>query len=178
MDINYINSLLQEGKSVKDVREALGVSEKKFQKGIKALGYKYNQKERLYISVYKPITEVLDKEPIKDIIATTKPTTKPTTKKTTSTTTLTTTQSTTIDYITDNLDVIKQLLENYKRNTTYDDKGIYINLVSDKHLNPKPKSLRINEFVWREWQEFTKDLTFSKSDLISQALLEFIKNHS
>lgn len=174
MDINYINLLLQEGKSVKDVRETLGISEKKFQKEIKALGYKYNQKERCYITAYKPITEVLDKEPIKDIIATT----KPTTKETTSTTTLTTTQSTTIDYLTDNLDVIKQLLENYKRNTTYDDKGIYINLVSDKHLNPKPKSLRINEFVWREWQEFTKDLTFSKSDLISQALLEFMKNHS
>lgn len=174
MDIKFINFLLQEGKSVKDVRETLGISEKKFQKEIKALGYKYNQKERLYISVYEPITEVLDNEPIKDIIATT----KPTTKENTSTTTLTTTQSTTIDYLTDNLDVIKQLLENYKRNTTYDDKGIYINLVSDKHLNPKPKSLRINEFVWRDWQEFTKDLTFSKSDLISQALLEFMKNHS
>lgn len=174
MDIKYINSLLQEGKSVKDVRETLGISEKKFQKEIKALGYKYNQKERLYISAYKPITEVLETEPIKDIVVDT----KPTTKETTSTTTLTTTQSTTIDYLTDNLDVLKQLLENYKRNTTYDDKGIYINLVSDKHLDPKPKSIRINEFVWREWQEFTKDLTFSKSDLISQALLEFMKNHS
>ena len=174
MDINYINALLQEGKSVKDVRETLGVSEKKFQKEIKALGYKYNQKERCYISAYKPITEVLDKEPTKDIIVTT----KPTTKEATSMTTLTTTQSTTINYLADNLDVLKQLLENYKKSTPNDDKGIYINLVSDKHLNPKPKSLRINEFVWREWQEFTKDLTFSKSDLISQALLEFIKNHS
>ena len=154
MDINYINELLREGKTVKEIRLTLGYSEKKFQKEIKDLGYKYNQKEKCYINVYEPITEVLDNEPIKDIITTTKPTT--------STTTLTTTQTTTIDYLTDNLDVIKQLLENYKRNTTYDDKGIYINLVSDKHLNPKPKSLRINEFVWRDWQEFTKDLTFSK----------------
>lgn len=170
MDINYINSLLQEGKSVKDIRETLGVSEKKFQKEIKSLGYRYNQKERLYISAYKPITEVLEKDTIKDIIKTTKPTTN--------TTTLTTTQSTTIEYLTDNIDILKQLLENYKRNTPHDDKGIYINLVSDKHLDPKPKSIRINEFVWRDWQEFTKDLTFSKSDLISQALLEFIKNHS
>lgn len=170
MDINYINSLLQEGKSVKDVRDTLGISEKRFQKEIKALGYKYNQKERLYISVYEPITEVLDKEPTKDIVVTTKPTTN--------TTTLTTTQSTTIDYLTDNLDVIKQLLENYKRNTESNNRDIIINLVSDKHLDPKPKSIRINEFVWREWQEFTKDLTFSKSDLISQALVEFMKNHS
>lgn len=173
MDINYINSLLQEGKSVKDIRETLGVSEKKFQKEIKSLGYRYNQKERLYISAYKPITEVLEKDSIKDIIATT----QTTTKETTTPTTLTTTQTTTIDYLTDNIDILKQLLENYKRNTPHDDKGIYINLVSDKHLDPKPKSIRINEFVWREWQEFTKDLTFSKSDLISQALVEFMKNH-
>ena len=174
MDINYINSLLQEGKTVKEIRETLSLSEKKFQKEIKELGYKYNQKEKCYIKVYEPITEVLDNEPIKDIITTT----KPTTNETTSTTTLTTTQTTTIDYLTDNLEVLKQLLESYKRNTESNNRDIIINLINDKHLDPKPKSIRINEFVWRDWQEFTKDLTFSKSDLISQALVEFMKNHS
>ena len=174
MDINYINELLREGKTVKEIRLTLGYSEKKFQKEIKDLGYKYNQKEKCYMKSYKPITEVLEVKPIKDIITTT----KPTTNETTTSTTLTTTQTTTIDYITDNLEVLKQLLESYKRNTESNNRDIIINLINDKHLNPKPKSLRINEFVWREWQEFTKDLTFSKSDLISQALLEFMKNHS
>ena len=107
MDINYINELLREGKTVKEIRLTLGYSEKKFQKEIKDLGYKYNQKEKCYINVYEPITEVLDNEPIKDIITTTKPTT--------STTTLTTTQTTTIDYLTDNLDVIKQLLRKLQK---------------------------------------------------------------
>lgn len=44
MDINYINKLLQEGKSVKDIRKTLNIGEKTFQRKIKELGYKYNQK--------------------------------------------------------------------------------------------------------------------------------------
>lgn len=174
MDINLINNMLLEGMTVKGVRQSLGISEKKFQKEIKELGYKFNQKEKAYIKANKPITEVLNGE----LIDSSKETTKPTTKETTTSTTLTTTQTTTIDYLVDNIDLIKQLLENYKRNTQSDNKDIIINLISDKHLNPKPKSIRINEFVWRDWQEFIKDLTFNKGDLISMALKEFMENHS
>lgn len=174
MDINYINSLLKEGKTVKDVRATLGISEKKFQKEIKELGYKFDQKTKRYIEVIKLHTDVLKKCNIDNVDTTTEATTTPATN----TTTLTTTQATTVDYLTENIGLIKQLLENYKRNTeANDNKDIIINLVSDKHLNPKPKSVRINEFVWRDWLEFTKDLTFSKSDLISQALKEFMENH-
>ena len=90
---------------------------------------------------------------------------------------MTTTQSTTVNYLTENIDLIKELLENYKRTTETNASDIVINLVSDKHLNTKPKSVRINEFVWRDWIEFTKDLTFNKGDLVSQALIEFMKNH-
>ena len=49
MDIVLINQYLKEGKSVKEVRELLGYSEKIFQKNIKELGYKYNQKDKQYI---------------------------------------------------------------------------------------------------------------------------------
>lgn len=174
MDINLINNMLLEGMTVKEIRQSLGISEKKFQKEIKELGYKFNQKEKAYIKVNEPITEVLNGEPIDSV----KETTKPTTKETTTPTTLTTTQTTTIDYLVDNIDLIKQLLENYKRNTQSNNTDIIINLISDKHLNPKPKSIRINEFVWRDWQEFIKDLTFNKGDLISMALKEFMENHS
>ncbi|MCC3870396.1 hypothetical protein K0039_19560 [Terrisporobacter mayombei] len=150
------------------------MSEKRFQKSIKELGYKYNQKEKVYMKAQEPSTEVLNVRSANCSYETT----KPTTRNPTTSTTLTTTQSTTIEYLTDNLDVLRQLLESYKRNTeSNNSKDIIINLVNDKHLDPKPKSIRINEFVWRDWQESTKDLTFSKSDLISQALLEFMKNH-
>ena len=160
MDINLINNMLLEGMTVKEIRQSLGISEKKFQKEIKELGYKFNQKEKAYIKVNEPITEPLNGERIDSL----KETTKPTTKETTTSTTLTTTQTTTIDYLVDNIDLIKQLLENYKRNTQSNNTDIIINLISDKHLNPKPKSIRINEFVWRDWQEFIKDLTFNKGD--------------
>ena len=46
MDINYINDMLKEGKTVKEVRLTLDISEKKFQKKIKELVYKFNQKEK------------------------------------------------------------------------------------------------------------------------------------
>lgn len=56
LNINFINELLQEGKSVKDIRTILQIGEKSFQKQIRELNYKYNQKIRRY----EPIGEVLD----------------------------------------------------------------------------------------------------------------------
>lgn len=177
MDIEIINRMLKEGKTVKEVRESLGIPEKKFQKTVKDLGYKYNQSKRLYINVLDNGIDTSED----NIVATTESTTNSTTADIipkNNSTTLTTTQTTTIDYLTENIDLLKQLLENYKRNTeATNNKDIVINLVNDKHLDPKPKSIRINEFVWRDWQEFTKDLTYSKSDLISMALVEFMNNH-
>ena len=55
LDIKYINELLKEGKSVKDIRTILGVGEKLYQKQIRELNYKYNQKTRQY----EPVSEVL-----------------------------------------------------------------------------------------------------------------------
>lgn len=170
MDINYINSLLKEGKTVKDVRATLGIPEKKFQKEIKELGYKFDQKKKAYIKVQQPHTEILEVEPIKDMGVAT--------NYTTNYATLPNRQVETLSYLDENIDLIRQLLESYKINKEANNgREIIINLNNDKHLNPKPKSVRINEFVWRDWLEFTKDLTFSKSDLISQALKEFMENH-
>ena len=174
MDINYINELLKQGKTVKEIRETLGISEKKFLREMKELGYKYNQKERAYIKAQEPIREVLNDNSIKCINATT----TTSTKETTTPTTLSPTQTTTIDYLSENIEVLKQLLESYKRNTeANNNKDIIIRLDNDKHLNPNPKSVRINEFVWRDWLEFTKDLTYSKGDLISMALKEYMEKY-
>lgn len=170
MDINLINNMLLEGKTVKEVRQGLGVSEKKFQKEIKLMGYKFDQKKKAYIKEQEPHIDTLNPLEME--------TTASTTQTATQSTTLTPTQSTTVNYLTENMEVLKQLLENYKRNTVpNNNKDIIINLISDKHLKPSPKSIRINEFVWRDWLEFTKDLTYNKGDLISMALKEFIENH-
>ena len=55
---------------------------------------------------------------------------------------------------------------------------ITIDLIDDKHLKPKPKSIRINEFVYQEWQEFCDKQHYSKMDLISMALKEYMEKYN
>lgn len=171
LDIQYINNLLAEGKTVKEVRSILDLGEKSFQKQIKKQGYKYNQK----IKQYEPITELIEAQQtnISDT------TTKSTTEVTTISPTLSTTEQTTVKYLDDNIELLKQLLENYKRSVASEGRNdIIINLINDKHLKPKPKTIRINEFVWQDWLEFTKDLqNYNKGDLVSQALIEFMQKY-
>lgn len=169
LDINYINELLQEGKSVKDIRTILQIGEKSFQKQIRKMNYKYNQKIRRY----EPIGEVLCNSMINYSSNNNKPV-----KSENRADFLTIKEKDTIQFLDENIDLIKQLLNNYKTTTSQNKTDIVINLINDKKLNPKPKSVRINEYVWRDWLEFTKDLPFSKSDLISQALIEFIERHN
>ena len=48
LDIERVNVCLREGKTVAQIRKELGIGEKLFQKQIKQLGYKYNQKIKQY----------------------------------------------------------------------------------------------------------------------------------
>ena len=74
---------------------------------------------------------------------------------------------------------LRQYLPSTVTTTTSTTQSIVINLVDDKHLSPKPKSIRINEFVYRDWQKFCEDNKYhSKQELISMALKEYMKNHS
>ena len=77
-----------------------------------------------------------------------------------------------------NFDILKEIIEKYKATTTSTTNNIVINLVDDKHLNPKPKSIRINEFVYQDWQKFCdENKLYSKQELISMALKEYMENH-
>lgn len=51
--INYLNTMLNRGLSVKEIRESLGVGEKKLQKHLKSINYKYDPKTKNYILVTK-----------------------------------------------------------------------------------------------------------------------------
>lgn len=51
IDIEYINQKLREGLTVSEVRKELGIGEKKFQKDIKELSYKFNQKTKQYENI-------------------------------------------------------------------------------------------------------------------------------
>mgnify|MGYP003258752872 CR=1 FL=1 len=180
MDINYINNLLQEGKSVKDIRTILGVSEKSFQKQIKQLGYKYNQK----IKQYEPFTgtgasslvkhensivsnkndksmifdiqvEGLDKETFKNNI---------------------------ID-LAANYERIKNMLDDYEHtNSIHAQSEILEVSTGIKIDNPEGEvertTVRISKDILLKWNEFCdKNKQFSKKDLLGQAMIEFIQKY-
>lgn len=163
--INYINSELKTGKYVKDIRPALGISEDYLQELMRNNNYKFNQKMKQYI----PITEITTK-PLE--VSVVKANTK---------TLLTTEKSNTLDYISDNINILMDMIEKYKASTKSTTQTttnyITIDLVDDKHLKPKPKSIRINEFVYQEWQEFCDKQHYSKMDLISMALKEYMEKY-
>lgn len=167
--IKYLNAKLKEGKTVIRIREEIGISEKYLQKEIKKGGFKYNQKLRQYL-----------------------PTTGTTTTSTTNNNLYVVPNNTLVvdenkmgvlNYLEDNFNILTEFLEKYKsttisttETTTQD---IVINLVDDKHLKPKPKSIRINEFVYRDWQKFCENNKYyPKQELTSMALKEYMKNHS
>lgn len=154
--VKYLNERLSEGQTVKRIRADLNISEKKLQKQIRKGGYKYNQKLKQYIKV-----------------------TGSTTQATTSGVVAQNTSVAAKEYISENIDVLKEIIEKYKITKTTISTGIVIDLISDKHLNPKPHSLRINEFIWQEWQEFCdKNKHYSKQDLLSMALKLYMERYS
>ena len=167
--IEYLNRKLIEGYTVTRIRENIGISEKYLQKEIRESGYKYNQKLKQYL-----------------------PTTETTTTSTTNneldvvpnnTLVVDENKMNILNYLEENFSVLNEFIEKYKSTTTSTTEtttqSIVINLVDDKHLLPKPKSIRVNEFVYRDWQIFCENNKYySKQDLISMALKEYMKNHS
>lgn len=171
MDILLINNYLKEGKTVKEIREILGYSEKSYQKKIKELGYKYNQKEKQYILGNVEIIPVKASN-----------TTCNTTCNTVSSDTklMTLDQENSINFISENIEDLKEMLMYYKRNKECNttNRGIVISLIDDKDIdNGKPVSVRINKHIWKEWQEFTKDINYSSKELISMALKEYMEKY-
>lgn len=159
--INEINDKLKEGNTVIRIREDLGIGEKALQKLIKCSGYKYNPKLKQYtpiennneLVVLENTTNTLPKE-----------------------------QTKILDYLGENFDVLVEFMEKYKATTQTTTETptnyITIDLVDDKHLNPKPKSIRINELVYRDWQKFCDKQHYSKMDLISMALKEYMEKYN
>lgn len=176
LDINYINELLK-SMTVKEVRSELGVSEKLFQKEIKRLGYKYNQKTKQYdpmdykdnIKVidckssdyesntkiihdkdYKSNTNVIDKNKELDI-----------NKKI-------------IDLMKD-YDTLKSMIKSYKdKENTIDRIVIDLPEAADKRT-----TILINETIYNQFNEFCNNhKEYSKKDLMAMALLEYIRKYN
>ena len=170
MDIGYINSVLLHGKRVKEVREILGISEKKFQRKIKSLGFKFNQKEKQYLPVAEGVLdeicvthEVLEASDSNDTLCNTTCSTTSNIPSNTLSNTISNTDMDNLNFIGENIELLKEMMMYYKRNkeSNTNHNGIIIDLIDDKHKdNGKPKSVRVNHFIWEEWKDFTSNINF------------------
>ena len=171
MDINYINELLKQGKTVKEIREIIGYTEKKFQKEIKELGYKWNQGLKQYTLIGKCNTtcntecNTSDLEPIEIISNTNVQQIE-----------YNSLQTNTLDYLTNNLDVLKLIIEKFSNLDTKVNTDIVIKL---DNTGNTLTSIRVNTTILNKFNSFCENnKAFKKSDLISMALAEYIDKYS
>ena len=171
MDILLINNYLREGKTVKEVREILGYSEKAYLKKIKSLGYEYKKKEKQYVHRNIEIMPV-------EVSNTTSNTISNTTNTTTNL--ISKEQEQSINFIYENMQDLQEMLMCYKRNKecSTSNRGIVINLIDDRAIDDgKPSSFRVNKYVLNDWKEFTKDINYSSKELVSMALKEYMEKY-
>ena len=163
--INYVNSELKKGKIVKDITLNLGLGKNYITNMMSRNGYNHNKKLNQYITTTETTTKPLEVSVV----------------ETDTNTLLTTDKANTLDYLSNNINILMDMIERYKTTTQSTTETttnyITIDLIDDKHLKPKPKSIRINEFVYQEWQEFCDKQHYSKMDLISMALKEYMEKY-
>ena len=184
MDINYINKLLQEGKSVKDIRKTLNIGEKTFQRKIKELGYKYNQKikryepftgigETLMTNYSKEKNEVVTSEYDRDMIfdIQVEGIDKETFKNN-------------IIDLAANYERIKNMLEDFERINSIHAQNEILEVNTGIRIdNPDGEvertTVRISKDILNKWNEFCdQHKEYSKKDLLGQAITEFIRKYN
>ncbi|MEG2985789.1 MAG: hypothetical protein RR835_13885 [Peptostreptococcaceae bacterium] len=173
--VSYLNDKLREGQTVIRIREDIGIGEKRLQKEIKANGYKYDNKLKQYIANTEAniSANTISNTKEKEIIVLDKNTT-PILKES---------QKTAINFLEQNLEIFEMVVEKFKANTTSntnsntEKKQITIELIDDKHLKPQAKAFRVNMFVYEEWQKFCETQRYSKQDLLSMAMKEYIEKY-
>lgn len=167
IDIDNINKMLEEGKTVKEIRGILGISEKAYQKQIKNMGYRYLQKAKKYlkdpsVSKYPSNTEVINKD--LNIISDADIDIKKV-----------------ADLIND-YDSIKELL-NWFKNKEYD-KNV-IEVIQDNRIKididteeTKRTTILINKKIYDDFNMFCqRHKEYDKKDLLSMALLEYMQKY-
>ena len=136
---------------------------------MKRNGYKRNQKLNQYIPTTEATTQTTTEQINVSVV------------ETNTNALLTTEKANALDYLSNNINILMDMIEKYKTTTQTTTEPttnyITIDLIDDKHLKPKPKSIRINEFVYQEWQEFCDKQHYSKMDLISMALKEYMDKY-
>lgn len=166
LDIDQVNKYLKEGNSVVEIRKKLGIGEKLFQKQIKQLGYKYNQKIKQYepLDVSFDATNIINYDNHTVVIN----------KKDFDLSKIT-------DLI-DSYDDIKQVLDWFK-NREYDNSIIEVVPNNKIEINidteeTKRTTILVNNKIYNDFNEFcNKHREFDKKDLLSMALKEYIQKY-
>lgn len=174
LDINYINELLK-SMTVKEVRSELGVSEKLFQKEIKRLGYKYNQKTKQYDPIdYKDNIKVIDCKS-SDYESNTKIIHDKDYKSNTNVIDKEASINKAANLIIDEYDTLKSIIKWFKdRENTIDRIVIDLPDAADKRT-----TILINEIIYNQFNEFCNNhKEYSKKDLMAMALLEYIRKYN
>lgn len=78
----------------------------------------------------------------------------------------------------DTLEEMIKIFEAKKESVGSGGQDIIIDLIDDRHLDPKPRSMRINAFVLNDWDKFcNENRYYQKMDLVSMALKEYMERH-
>lgn len=84
-------------------------------------------------------------------------------------------------YILSKINTLEEMImifEAKKESVGSGDHDIIIDLIDDRHLDPKPRSFRVNSFVLNDWDQFcNENRYYQKMDLVSMALKEYIESH-
>ena len=92
-------------------------------------------------------------------------------------------ENTQVTYINDNFDILVEMIERYKANnfktlTLNNKQDIIIELPVEKRKDFKT-SIRVNDIVWEQFKEFCKkNRNYTQKDIVSMALVEYMKNYS
>ena len=165
LDINYVNELLRQGNTVKDIRTELNISEKLFQRQIKELGYKYNQKTKQYETIeaieYKDNIKVIHEAEYKDNINILQKEKDLDINKLT-------------ELLVEEYDAIESMIKWFKDKENTIDR-IVIDLPEAKD---KRTTILINEKIYKEFDKFCNNhKEYSKKDLMAMALKEYINKY-
>jgi len=167
--IKYINAELQNGSTLTKTCTRVGIDRSTIRKRFKKAGYEYNVNSNLYDrSVTNVSNTSLNK--IEDKGKTIVPSSKELIDKPVMESLLELHKSR------NKLMEIINWFEGYKSKTNVTNE-IKINLPKEVNKNFR-KTIRVNDNVWAKFSDFCKEhREFKEKDLLSQALLEYIKKH-
>lgn len=171
--LELVNKELEEGKSLTAIGRELGVSESTIRKRLNRQGYKRVGK-KFVLQEAKEDDRQADRHNARQVQEILK--VKPQESESTA---IITADKEQFKNLMSNYNILMEMVEHYKKSKVVPgDHNIIIELPHEEDKKAK-YTLRLNDVVFKQFQEFcNKNKQFTQKELISMALLEYMKNHS